>query len=104
MNIEKLTEKYTLAKEGTTWFLYLGSIKKGEDTTTKLLFTDVDSSTFNLKPTCGCLAKEQKIIDDKTVEVSVSYNQCDNPFKKTFQIKNNGKITELKLQGTCRNL
>jgi len=99
MEIKKLTEKYHLYEENGTYYLAFGAIKSGEDTTTKLLFTDVDSKSFEIKPTCQCTVGSKKIIDATTVESEISI-KTSGAFSKTVTLKNQGKIILLKLTGT----
>lgn len=102
MEIKKLTPKYNLFKEKDIYYLSFGAIKKGEDTTTKLQFTDVDSKTFQIAPACQCTTSNKKIIDNNTVEADISIN-TSGVFSKVITLKNNGKTTLLKLTGTVIN-
>ena len=79
----------------------MGEIKKGGENKIKLRFNDINSKTFQMEVTCGCLTHDQRIIDEKTKEVTVGYNRCSGAFAKTFIITEGNNRYELKLQGTC---
>ena len=99
MEIKKVTEKYNFYKEGFDYILDLGRIKKGEDTTTTLLFENVDKLTVNA--TCGCTVADRKDIDTKTVSYNIKYKNCDSQFSKILVCQNNKEKFKIKIKGTC---
>lgn len=103
MQIEKITEKYTLTKEGTNYTLELGNVKNAEDKSIELLITGIeDSSLFSIEKTCGCTATEKTNIDVNTQKVKITYKQCDPSFAKVMEIKyRNVKIGIIKIKGKC---
>lgn len=104
MNIEKLTNNnFSLSRNGNNFILNLGEITKETDRKTKLRFTDVNSKTFQINGTCGCLTKEVNIIDNNTLDVTIEYTRCDSTFSKVFTIHNNGRLTELTIKGKCQS-
>ena len=76
MKIELLTtdKGYNLSNDNTTYFLNFGKFKTGEQQTAKLKFSEVNSKTFSLEPTCGCTTAEKRIISETEVEQTVIFN------------------------------
>ena len=101
MIIKKVTEKYHLYQEGETYYLNLGVIRKGEDTTTRLNITDIDTKNFSVNTTCGCTSSNLTVLNVGEVTVDLKYKDCDNKFTKTVKLKEKNKITLLKIIGQC---
>jgi hypothetical protein len=105
MKITKLTKNtYLFYKEGEDYILNLGQIKKGEDTTTELLFEEVgNADTTKVSPKCGCTAVDRKKIDSTSFSIKIKYANCDSTFTKIVAI-NEGKTGgfKIKIKGTCR--
>ncbi len=105
MEITKTTEKYNFYKEGENYILDLGNIKRTENRETGLLFTGIeDSKAITLKPGCQCTETTDKIIiDENTLSVKLTYNDCDATIAKTVSIKyNNVNIGLIKIKGKCQ--
>lgn len=100
MKITKLTDKYDFYQEDNYYVLNLGKIKKGENTTTTLLFEDVNN--LKVTATCGCTATNRKELGDNKVEYTVSYNSCDSSFSKTLNCSNNEDKFLIKIKGQCQ--
>lgn len=100
MEIKKITEKYNFYKDGDNYILHLGSITRGENTKTELLFSNVESLEVN--STCGCTVAEKTVIDKTTQKYTISYNNCDSSFSKVLSCKNKEKNFLIKIQGVCR--
>ena len=102
MQINKVTEKYTFYKDGSDYILNLGAIKKNEDTTTELLFTDLESaSKLVINSTCGCTVAHKEVIDNTTVKVKVRYNDCGASFSKILSCRDGKNDFKIKVKGTC---
>lgn len=99
MNIEKLTEEYTLTEEGNNYILNYGTIKRNIPVTIKFRFTETDSKNFSVRVTCGCSLAENKKIDDTTHETTLTYNAGNETINKTVIITNGKQRKELKLKG-----
>jgi len=63
---KKITDnKYTFYQNGEDYILNLGSIVRGEDTTTELLFENVeDVDKLVINSTCGCTSADRNKIDN----------------------------------------
>jgi hypothetical protein len=102
MEIKNLTNKYTLTKQGEDYHLDLGVFVSGENTETLLSVSGIDSNNFVVNATCGCTATNLSVVDDNTVNILVSYHQCEASFMKTVELIEARKITYLKIKGECR--
>lgn len=102
MEIKIITEKFTITKEQGEYHLNLGSFKFGENTTTILRVSDINSNNFIVNATCGCTVASINVVDPTTVDIEVSYNQCDYSFSKVVQLIEAQKTTELKIIGSCQ--
>jgi len=104
MKISKITDNnYTFYQEGDDYALLLGAIKKGEDTTTELLFEDIENvNKLSVGSTCQCTVADKKVIDDHTVSIKVKYKDCDATFSKVLVGNNNGKQFKIRIKGTCK--
>lgn len=104
MQVKKITDnKYTFYQNGEDYILNLGSISRGEDTTTELLFEkveDVDKLVIN--STCGCTTTEKNKIDKNTISIKVKYSNCDSTFSKVLVCSNNGSSFKIIIKGLCR--
>ena len=100
MTIKKTTDKYDFYQEDNYYVLDLGNIKKGEDTTTVLLFEDINN--LKVTTTCGCTATDKKELGDNKVEYKVSYNKCESTFSKTLNCENNNTNFLIKIKGKCQ--
>jgi hypothetical protein len=105
MKISKITDNnYTFYQEGDDYNLLLGAIKKGEDTTTELLFEEVENiNKLSVSSTCGCTSTDRKVIDDHTISVKIKYKDCDATFSKVLNCNDNGKAFKIRVKGTCKN-
>lgn len=104
MKVKKLTEKYLFYQEGVDYILNLGSINKGEDTTTELLFEGVNSpQKTTIKPKCGCTVVDKVILDSNSFSIKIKYTQCETIFTKIIVI-NEGtqEAYKIKIKGGCR--
>lgn len=97
MQVTKKTDKYTLLKDGSNYILNLGQIKKGDDTTTVLLFEGF--TDLNLKGGCSCVTKTKKEIGNGDVEYTIKYTLCEKTITKTLTCNKNN-IT-IKIIGSC---
>ena len=71
MKITKLTDKYTFYQDGDNYILTLGEIKKGDDTTTELLFEEVEDVTkLTVKKTCGCTTLGREEVNKNNTPIS----------------------------------
>lgn len=104
MTVEKISsDNFTLQKQGNDYILLMGEITKATPRPFIIKISGVaDSKNVSVQTTCGCSSAEKTIIDATTLTAKISYNNCDTTFKKTIVINNNGKTTNLKIQGTCR--
>lgn len=102
MKITKTTTKYEFYKEGNDYILNLGEIKRGEDTTTELLFEEVEASKLQVNRTCGCTTTDRTEVNTTTVKISVKYTQCDTSFSKILNCYNNKENFKIKIKGKCR--
>ncbi len=100
MQITKKTEKYNFYQEGKDYILNLGSIKRGEDTTTVLHFQNTNGLTVN--STCGCTVADKKQLEDGSIEYSIKYKNCDSSFSKILNCYNNKENFKIKIKGTCQ--
>ena len=103
MKVKKTTEKYLFYQDGNDYILNLGGIKKGEDTTTELLFEEVESSkNTKLSPKCGCTLVDKNIVSDSSFSAKIKYNGNDpTPFTKIIVV-DEGKPSsfKIKIKGT----
>ena len=104
MKITKITDKYTFYQEGNDYILALGEIKKGDDTTTQLLFEEVEDVKFlTINSTCGCSTVERKEIDKNILSIKVKYKNCDPTFSKVINCIKKKKPYKIKIKGICKN-
>ena len=104
MKVTKTTEKYLFYQDGNDYILNFGTIKKGEDTTTELLFEEVDNpKSTAISPKCGCTLVDKNIISDNSFSIKVKYTQCETTFTKIVTV-NDGKSNsfKIKLSGKCQ--
>ena len=103
MKVKKTTEKYLFYQDGSDYILNLGEIKKGEDTTTELLFEEVeDVKRLAINSTCGCTSADRKEIDKNTLSVKIKYKNCDPTFTKVLSCSNNKEVFKIRVKGVCR--
>lgn len=105
MKVEKLTNNsYDFYKEGHNYILDIGLKKRGDNTTTELLFTDVgDVNNIKLKAYCGCTTTERNNLTKNSFKEAVSYNNCDSSFSKVIGVlENNKEIFKIKIKGKCQ--
>ena len=103
MKVSKTSDKYLFYQDGENYILSLGEIKKGEDTTTDILFEDVeDIKLLTVKKTCGCTVLDRNEIDKHTLKVSIKYTNCEYPISKTVICQNNKETFKILIKGTCR--
>ena len=104
MKVKKITEnKYTFYQNGNDYILNLGSILRGEDTTTELLFEEVENvDKLVVNTTCGCTTTERNKVDKNTLSIKVKYSNCDSTFTKVLVCSDNGKDFKIKITGSCR--
>jgi trehalose-6-phosphatase len=96
------TDKYMIYQEGGDYILNLGMIKKGDDTTTNLMFEDLkNSATLNVRPTCGCTVVEKEVLTSTSAKAKVKYNDCVSSFSKTMTCSADGIYFNIKIKGTC---
>lgn len=106
MKITKITgNNYTFYQEGNDYVLSLGSIKRGEDTTTEILFEEVESSeNTKLSPKCGCTLVDKNIINDTSFSAKIKYTGNDSTFSKIIVINENTPLQfKIKIKGTTKN-
>lgn len=104
MRVKKVTDnKYLFYQDGIDYILNLGSIKNGEDTTTEILFEDIeDSKKLIVNSTCGCTSTDRKEIDKNTLSIKIQYKNCDTTFSKILSCYNNSETFKIKIKGTCQ--
>lgn len=103
MKVRKTTEKYLFYQDGNDYILNLGGIKKGEDTTTELLFEEVENvKNLSVKKTCGCTTLGREEVDKNTLKILIKYTHCENPISKTVVCQNNKESFKIKIKGSCR--
>lgn len=104
MKVSKTTEKYTFYQDGSDYILTLGEIKKGDDTTTELLFEDVEDVTkLSVNKTCGCTTLGREEINKNTLKIAVKYTNCDPTFSKVINCVNNKEVFKIRIKGSCKN-
>ena len=104
MKVIKTTDKYTFYQDGNDYILALGEIKKGDDTTTGLLFEKVeDVKGATVRALCGCTIVEKNIISENSFSIQVKYTQCDPTYSKVVII-NEGKPNgfKIRIKGSCK--
>lgn len=104
MKVRKTTEKYLFYQDGNDYILNLGGIKKGEDTTTELLFEEVeDVKRASVVAKCGCTLVEKNILNENSFSIKVRYTHCENTFTKIVVI-NEGKPNafKIRIKGSCK--
>lgn len=104
MQIEKITDnKYLFYKEEENYILNIGAKKQGEDTTTELLFTEVDNpNEITLKAYCGCTTTDKKELSEESFSVKIAYKDCSPTFSKVVGVmRKNKEIFKIKIKGTC---
>lgn len=104
MKVTKVTDNnYTLYQNGDDYILNLGTIRRGDDTTTELLFEDVeDIKKLAINSTCGCTSVDRNEINKNTLSVKVKYKDCDSAFTKVMSCSNNNRPFLIKVTGLCR--
>jgi hypothetical protein len=104
MKITKITtNSYNFYKEGSDYILNLGAITQGEDTSTELLFEEVENvGGTTISPKCGCTTTDRKAISSSSFSITLKYNNCDASFTKVVAI-NEAKSSAFKIKiiGTC---
>lgn len=104
MKVKKTTEKYLFYQDGNDYILNLGEIKKGDDTTTELLFEEVEDVTkLILNKTCGCTTLGREEINNNTLKIAVKYTNCDTTFSKVINCVNNKEPFKIRIKGSCKN-
>ncbi len=102
--IKKTNNKYLFYQDGNDYILNLGAIKKGEDTSTELLFEDVeDLKKLSVSATCACTVADRNEIDAHTLSVKIKYKNCDSTFSKVLNCVNNKEKFLIRIKGTCTN-
>ena len=104
MKVKKTTEKYLFYQDGNDYILNLGEIKKGEDTTTELLFEEVeDVKRTSVRALCGCTLVEKNILNENSFSIKVKYTHCETTYSKVV-IVNEGKPNafKIKIKGSCK--
>lgn len=104
MKVTKITEnKYLFYQEGSDYILNLGTITRGEDTTTELLFENIeDVKKLSVNSTCGCSTAERTEVDNNTLRVKIKYSNCDSIFSKILNCINNKQQFKIKIKGVCQ--
>lgn len=104
MKVKKTTEKYLFYQDGNDYILNLGEIKKGDDTTTELLFEEVeDVKSTSVVAKCGCTLVEKNILSANSFSIKVKYTHCELTFTKVVVV-NEGKKDSFKvrIKGSCK--
>ena len=105
MKVSKTTEKYLFYQDGSNYILNIGEIKNGEDTTTELLFEEVENvKGTTVTPKCGCTTTDKKVINNTSFSLEVKYTRCENVVDKVIVI-NEGKASSFKIRikGSCKS-
>ena len=104
MKVSKVGEKYLFYQDGGDYVLGLGTIKKGEDTTTEILFEEVvNPKLITVTAKCGCTTTDKVVLTENSFSVNIKYSNCDAAFTKVVVI-NEGKEDsfKIKIKGLCR--
>ncbi len=104
MKITKITNNsYNFYKEGSDYILNLGAITQGEDTSTELLFEEVENvGGTTISPKCGCTTTDRKAISSSSFSITLKYNNCDASFTKVVAINEvKSSAFKIKIIGTC---
>lgn len=104
MKITKITNNsYNFYKEGNDYILNLGAIIQGEDTSTELLFEEVENvGGTTVSPKCGCTTTDRKAISNSSFSILLKYNQCETPVNKVVVInETKSSAFKIKIIGTC---
>lgn len=103
MKIEKISkDNFTLEKEGKDYILQLGKISPSTVRPFTLRISEViNSREVVVEPKCGCTTNNNKIIDNNTIETTLSYNLCETNIAKTVVISDKKSNIKLKIKGTC---
>ena len=65
----------------------MGAITQGEDTSTELLFQEVENvGGTTISPKCGCTTTDRKAISSSSFSITLKYNNCDASFTKVVAI------------------
>ena len=103
MEVKKLTENnFNLYKEGEDYILALGAITRKTERETKILVSDVDAKTFEIKASCGCTAATSLKQSDNEVIITVKYKDCDRSFSKTVTLIDKNQNKKLIIKRVCR--
>lgn len=104
MKVSKLGDRYLFYQDGADYILGLGTIKRGEDTTTEILFEDVENpKSVTVVAKCGCTATNKEVLSNNSFSVKIKYKECETTFSKTVVI-NEGRADsfKIKIKGLCR--
>lgn len=105
MKVTKTTKNdYLFYQDGVNYILNIGTIKKGDDTTTELLFEDVvNPQKVSVRVACGCTTVNKTILSQSSFSLAVKYTRCETSIDKTIVI-NEGKSDsiKIKIKGKCQ--
>lgn len=104
MTVTKVTNDYNFYKEDTSYVVDFGDVRKADDKSVVLKFSDLDEAgLLELGATCGCTTTGKTLIDKSTATFKLSYTACDSNFTKVVKINyNNAQIAKILLRGRCR--
>lgn len=103
MEVNKTSEKYQFYKDGASYILDFGEVKRAEDKSAIVEITEVDeASLVNLQSTCGCSTTDKTVVDKNTVRFNINYNDCATEFNKVLVLQYNGQqLTTILIKGRC---
>lgn len=103
MIVEKISDKYNFYEEDGKYVVDFGDVKKAEDKSVTLKFSDVaEAGLLALKVTCGCTTTGKTLIDKNTATFKLTYSDCSKSFTKVVKINYDGKqLTTIILRGAC---
>ena len=103
MKVDKISEKYNLYKEGASYVVDFGNVKRFEDKSVELQISGVEEAgLLNLEATCGCTIPQKTVVDKNTVKFKVTYTDCVGTFSKVVKVVYNKKqLTTIILKGLC---
>lgn len=103
MEVNKISEKYQFYKDGASYVLDFGEVKRAEDKSVYILIKDIEEANrLTLSGTCGCTTTEKTIVDKTSTSFKITYSDCDRGFKKAVIVKyDNIQLTTIILKGRC---
>ena len=103
MKVNKTSEKYQFYKDGASYVLDFGEVKRAEDKSATVEITEVEEAgLLQLQGTCGCVVAEKTLHDKDRASFKITYTDCDLGFNKVILVQyNKQQLTTILLTGKC---